>query len=318
MTSLLCVGSWRRHRTGPLPRGRTGIAPGRPLAFVGTLFALSGISGAPTPLPVPSPVLERYDFSPGAGLRRELPWALEEVSGLAVTLDGRLFAHNDERAVVYQIDPETGGVLKAFSAGYRGIPGDFEGIAVARGRFALVTSAGLILELPEGEAGSAVEYHVHRTRLGHFCEIEGLAFDPMEDEFLLPCKVTRARDLRGHLVVISVPLDTMQPYLVPRVFLPLEDLREHGLDPSFHPSAIEVLPDDGTLILAAAREGALVELTSQGRLLAARKLSLEDHPQAEGLTFLPDGTLVLADEGRGRRGRITLYPPVPTPGGGPS
>ena len=315
MRSLLHIGYRKQGGARPVPDGGIGLVRGRRVAFVGALLALSGTPGAP-PQVFPAPVLDRYDFSPGAGLRWELPWALEEISGLAVTPDGRLFAHDDERAVIYQIDPETGEVVKAFSVGYRGLPGDFEGIAVARGRFALVTSSGQIVEFLEGEGGSVVDYRVHSTMLGRFCEIEGLAYDAAADEFLLPCKVTRAWDLRGHLVVISVPLKTMRPYLVPRVFLPLEALREHGLDPSFHPSTIEVLPEDGTLILAAAREGALVELTSQGRLLAARSLSLRDHPQTEGLTFLPDGTLVLADEGRGSRGRLTLYPPVKSPEGG--
>jgi hypothetical protein len=292
----------------------TEAAPGGRVAFVGAFLVLAGASGAPPQLP--SSVLDRYDFSPGAGLRSDLPWALEEVSGLTVTPDGGLFAHNDERAIVFQIDPETGGVVKAFSLGSRGVPGDFEGIAAARGRFAMVTSSGQVFEFVEGEAGSAVDHRVHSTGLGRFCEIEGLAYDPAAEEFLLPCKETRAWDLHGHLVVISVPLESMRPYPVPRVFLPLEALGEHGLEPSFHPSAIEVLPEDGTMILAAAQEEALVELTSQGRLVAVRKLSKRDHPQTEGLTFLPDGTLVLADEGGGGRGRITLYPPMSTPEGG--
>ncbi len=302
-----------RRALPPAVRGR-GHAHGARIALVAAFLSLSANSA--TPHQSPTFVLDRYDLSPGAGLRRELPWVLEEVSGLTVTPDGRLFAHNDEWAAVYQIDPETGGIVKAFMVGSAVVAGDFEGIAAARGGLALVTSSGEILEFPEGAAGSYVPYRVHTTQLGRFCEIEGLAYDPVQEEFLLPCKEPRTREFQGHLVVISVPLETMRPYQVPRVFLPLEALEDHGLEASFHPSTIEVLPGDGTLILAAAREAALVELTSRGRLLAARKLSKRDHPQAEGLAFLPDGTLVLADEGRGGRGRITLYPPVTLPEGG--
>jgi hypothetical protein len=301
-------------RTTRLPRpGIPGRAPSSRVALVGALLALPGL---PSQGDQPgAPVLDRYDFSPGTGLRRDLPMVLQEVSGLAVTPDGRLFGHNDERGAVFQLDPETGGIVKAFLVGSTGVPGDFEGIAVARGGFAMVTSSGDILEFPEGEGGSHVPYRVHATGLGRFCEVEGLAYDPTHDEFLVPCKETRHWDLRGHVVVVSVPLDTMRPYWVPRVFLPLEDLRAHGLEPSFHPSSIEVLPEDGTLILLAAREAAILELTPQGRLVAGRRLSKRDHPQAEGVTFLPDGTLVVADEGGTGRGRITLYPPVKIPEG---
>jgi hypothetical protein len=302
-------------RTPRLPRPWIpGWAPSSRVALMGALLALPGL---PSQGAQPgAPVLDRYDFSPGSGLRRDLPQVLQEVSGLAVTPDGRLFAHNDERGAVFQLDPETGGIVKAFLVGSTGVPGDFEGIAMARGGFAMVASSGDILEFPEGEGGAHVPYRVHATGLGLFCEIEGLAYDPAHDEFLLPCKETRHWDLHGHVVVVSVPLETMRPYWVPRVFLPLESLRDHGLEPSFHPSSIEVLPEDGTLILLAAREAAILELTPQGRLVAGRKLSNRDHPQAEGLTFLPDGTLVLADEGGTGRGRITLYPPVKTPEGG--
>jgi hypothetical protein len=67
------------------------------------------------PVQIPKPLLESYDFSPEAGKTEKLPSVLSEVSGLATTPDGRLFAHDDERAIVYQVDPENGEVIKAFS-----------------------------------------------------------------------------------------------------------------------------------------------------------------------------------------------------------
>ncbi len=153
------------------------------------------------------PILELYDLSPDAGQEAKLPRALEEISGLATTPDGRLFAHDDERAIVYQIDPENGEILKAFSVGTMGIRGDFEGIAVAGERFFLATSAGQIVEFREGAADSSVGYRIHSLGLGNLCELEGLAFDEAAGALLLPCKNPRARNLRGHLVVFSVPLN---------------------------------------------------------------------------------------------------------------
>ena len=41
-------------------------------------------------------------------------------------------------------------------------------------------------------------------------------------------------------------------------------------------------------------------------------------PNGEGLAFLLDGTLVVADEGQGSRGRITRYPPATAGEGGDS
>jgi uncharacterized protein YacL len=42
-------------------------------------------------------------------------------------------------------------------------------------------------------------------------------------------------------------------------------------------------------------------------------LHRKTHPQTEGITFLPDGTLVLADEGQGKKGRLTRYQVRSTP-----
>jgi hypothetical protein len=284
------------------------------LAVFGVLCLLTGAWVFPAQ--IPGPLLELYDLAADAGKEEKLPRVLEEISGLATTPDGRLFAHNDERAIVYQIDQESGEVIKAFSLGVLGISGDFEGIAVAGERFFLATSAGQIVEFREGEAGSSVRYTIHSLGLGSRCEMEGLAFDEAEGALLMPCKTPRARDLEGHLVVFSVPVNSMKPDPMPRIFLPLEELAARGLGDGFHPSAIEVHPQTRSLILVAAREESLLELSPRGEILATKGLKRKDHPQPEGVAFLPDGSLVLADEGQGKRGTITRYLRKAPEGGG--
>ncbi len=294
-----------------LPHGATAPAPpcrlSRRAVLVGSGFLCLLTAAWISPKQMQGPLLKMYDLSSDAGDQEKLPRVLEEISGLATTPDGRLFAHNDERAVVYEIDRESGALIKAFSVGALGTPGDFEGIAIAGERFFLVTSAGQIVEFREGAAGSSVGYRVHSLGLGRRCEIEGLAFDQAEGALLLPCKNPREEALEGHLVVFSVPLTTMRPDQTPRIFLPLEDLAAWGLGDGFHPSAIEVHPGTRSIILVAAREEALVELSHHGEILATKEFKRKDHPQPEGVAFLPDGTFVLADEGQGRRGTITRY-----------
>ena len=212
---------------------------------------------------------------------------------------------------MFELDPGTGEVLKAFSLGTLGLPADFEGIAIAGERFFLLTSGGDLVEFREGEGGSSVGYRVHSLRLQNTCEMEGLAFDEAAGSLLLPCKTPRARNLLGHLVVLSVPLESLAPLPRPRVFLPLSALDDAGLGDEFHPSSIEIHPETRSLILVAAREEALVELAPDGGILAAAELKKRRHPQPEGIAFLPDGTMVLADEGQGGPGRLTRYAPSP-------
>lgn len=273
---------------------------------IGLLILLMG--SGPTPSRGQISVLDAYDFSGDGGHQLRLSKGLEEVSGLAMTPEGRLFAHNDERAIIYELDMESGRILKAFSAGFEGVRGDFEGIALTGQKFFLSTSKGEIVETEEGSPGSAMEYRVHRTDLGERCELEGLAFDPEANTLLLPCKEVRAREMRDHIVVFSVEAGTMKVALVPRIFLPLEELEEMGLKGSFFPSGIEIDPETGNLFLISARSESLLEFSSQGRLLGGRKLRKETHPQPEGITFDPNGALIIADEGQGKRGRLTRYP----------
>ena len=262
-------------------------------------------------------MLDAFDLSKEGGVQTKLPGALREISGLAVLPDGRLLSHQDERAVIYEVDPGTGSILKAFSAGLNGVRGDFEGIAVAGSRIFLSTSSGNLLETVEGEAGSAMQYKTYELGLQRLCEFEGLAYDPRSNSLLLPCKRTRTRELRDHLVVFVVRLDSMEPYHVPQVFVPFEALEALDLKDRFRPSAIEVHPETGRLILVSAQEEAAVELSPEGRLLGGERLHRKTHPQTEGITFLPDGALVLADEGQGKKGRLTRYPVRSTAEEGP-
>ena len=294
--------------------GRARLGPSRfLLALVPVLGILAGAWMYPAQ--ERDPELVRYDLSSDGGQAENLHRALQEVSGLATSSDGRLFAHHDERATVYQIDPESGEILNAFSAGFMGLPGDFEGLAIADDRFFLITSDGQLVEFKEGADGTSVGYQVYNTGLGSRCELEGLAFDPTEEELLLPCKTPRDPVLEGYIVVFVVPLATMKPAVLPRIFSPLEELKAKDMKDDFHPSALEVHPETGSIFLVAAQEEAILEFTPQGRLLAAKELKKKDHPQPEGLAFLPDGSLVLADEGQGSRGQITRYPREEAVGG---
>jgi uncharacterized protein YjiK len=253
--------------------------------------------------------LARFDLRAGTALTHELPAALNEVSGLATTADGRLFAHGDERAVVYQLEPRSGRVVKHFLLGRNGVRGDFEGIAIAGERFFLVDSQGVLYEFREGNYGEVVAYRRTPTGVGDRCEVEGLAHDARTNALLLACKTVRSAASRGHIVVLAYSLARQRLEPTPRLRLPLAALRDFGLQPSFHPSSIEVHPS-GSLLLVAARDEAILEVTREGRIVVARRLDRRRHPQPEGLALLRDGSLVIADEAQsGRRASLSVYPP---------
>ena len=48
------------------------------------------------------------------------------------------------------------------------------------------------------------------------------------------------------------------------------------------------------------------EVSPEGKILDAKLFDSKKHKQPEGITFLDDGSLILADEGKGGKGFITI------------
>ncbi len=253
--------------------------------------------------------LDRYELGePSAQWR--LPRRLREISGLAISPAGRLFAHDDERAVVYEIDFKEGKLLKAWALGDGAARGDFEGIAVARGRVWLVTSDGTLFEGPEGADDERVLFNTYGTGVGRNCEVEGLAYEPNDETLLLVCKTPRVDELRHAVGIYRWSLDERR-LVGPMIRIPLADLTEPVDGDDFSPSGIERDPQTGNYVIVAARQELIAEVTPSGTVVAVKELSRRDHRQPEGIAFSSDLTLFIADEGAGRRARLTLYAPRP-------
>ncbi len=251
--------------------------------------------------------LAHYGLERGEGRQVRLPRALNEISGLVVHGD-RVYAHNDERGVVYAIDPASGATEVAFAPGDRGLRGDFEGLAVAGDRMFLITSDGVLVAFRMRVGGEGIPYETYDGLAARNCEVEGLEYDEVTRSLLLACKSTRGRALDDRLVVFAWSLERRQADPEPRWAVTLDELARVGGGRRLHPSGLAIHPLSGTLFIVAGRQKLIVEMARSGRILGARALPGRDHAQPEGIAFLPDGTLLIADEGAGGRGTLTSYP----------
>ena len=251
--------------------------------------------------------LDSYDLErPARHLK--LPKRLREISGLAMLPGNRLLAHDDERGVVVEIGYPDGSIEKAFALGDRGVVADdFEGIAAAEGRLYLVTSSGRLYEFGEGADGARVLYKRFETGLGRDYELEGLAYDPEQRVLLLVTKNPRKRKLEGLIAIYRWSVDTRQLAGDGHILLEASALARRIDKKRFQPSGIERHPVSGNYFLVAARQHAVAEITPQGQVLAVAELASGRHPQAEGISFASDNTLVIADEGAGKRARLSFY-----------
>ena len=254
--------------------------------------------------------LKSYTLNEETATHWKLPEHLEEISGLAMTRDDRLLAHNDERGIIFEINYQNGSIAKAFQMTDMKNPvaSDFEGIATIDDQIYLVTSSGRLYECREGTAGESVLFNVYTTGVGRDCEIEGLAYAENQRTLLLMCKDARSADMEGKLAVYHWSIDEKQLKKDAHTVIPVDEFSQHIKGKKFQPSGIERHPVSGNYFIVAARQGAIAEITPGGKVIAVREFPAQWHRQAEGITFAADGTLIIADEGAGKRARLTLYP----------
>lgn len=237
-----------------------------------------------------------------------LPDRLKEISGLALSPDGRLFAVTDEAAVVFEINYTDGKLIRAFALEGPPVPGDFEGIAWLNGRIYLTTSDGILYSSPEPTEGERAEATRTDTGLGERCEIEGLADDADTGRLFFVCKDGLQGSKLANLQIFVWSVADQR--VTGTITRPLADIQRALGMKSFHPSGIVLDSASDSFLIVAARQRALVELGTDGRLISARRFSDPGrHRQAEGIELTSSGKLLIADEGADGKARLAVYEP---------
>jgi uncharacterized protein YjiK len=265
------------------------------------LLLLLAMSGGP-----PAGLLERCHFAERPDRQVLLPRELNEISGLTFTADGRLIAHDDEQAVLRELDPATGQIRRRWALA--GIPkGDFEGIAAVSGLLFLLTSDGVLYQSSDQPA-RAVPFRVIRTGLGSACEFEGLGAEPAQESLLLACKLPHEKTPNAAVIVYRWSVATQRLAKPARLTLPRGEYRRAGgVGDWFAASGIDRDSTSGNYLLVSARDAAVLELTPAGGLMGMKRLHRKLHRQAEGIAVGPSGDLYISDEAAGRRALLSLY-----------
>lgn len=272
------------------------------------MLALAACAQPQAEQAAPAPPGSLFAAAPAQQWR--LPQRLAEISGLAVHPDGRVFTHDDETGVIYQIDVTEGRLIKNFALGDPIELGDFEGLSISpEGVFYLITSRGLIYRFEEGADGAHVAFETIDTGMHRVCEIEGLAYFAPEESLILACKRMNARPMRDSVRLYSWRPDAPQNPAQEWLALPAADLAARAGVEQFRPSSVEIDPVSGRILLLSGNDGAFAELSREGEILAARALS--GHAQAEGVTVAPDGTLIVSDEAAGGQAMLSRYARAP-------
>ena len=246
------------------------------------------------------------DSNSGAIARWVLPQELREISGLALTKDGRVLTHGDEFGTVWEIDYRKGILVKQFALGDRPVKGDFEGITIAHDVVYMLASNGKLYEFKEGANGEHVAFKIHDTGLKPECEFEGVAFDSAIDALVLACKHVHDKQIKNAIVIYRWALAGDSTSRLTRMIVPVDSALTANGWGKLNPSDITIDPLTGNYVLVASLQQALVSITPAGTVVFARKLP-PVHTQPEGVAITKDGLLLVSDEGGRGLGTITVY-----------
>jgi uncharacterized protein YjiK len=234
-----------------------------------------------------------------------MPTELREISGLALTPDGRLLAHDDEIGKVYEIDPRRGFIIKSFLVG-KGLHGDFEGITLAGPDIYLLASNGNLFRFREGDNGTIVPYQKLDLHLKKACEFEGVAYQADSAWLVLPCKTVHTKDLKDDMVIYRWKIGTNDSSGISMLTVPQSEAIGSNKWKVFRPSDITIDPVTGDYVIISSIDKGLLVMTPDGEVLRSEALPGKHH-QAEGVAITKDSVLIISDEATTKPAAITLY-----------
>lgn len=304
------------------------VSDGRSMPFFYRAFslvvALLGASCEPAPVPQPAVplVAAPYAFdAPTAAFI--LPSVLGEVSGLAVLDERHLGAVQDEDGDLYVIDVDSARIVSVHDFGKKG---DYEGIERLGDRVYVLRSDGRLFEIADWHVDEA-DADGFDSGLHGRCDAEGLA--AQGTQLLIACKESAGKGRQGERAIFAFDptariLQAQPAYTVHadsfgvrgesavdervrELVRPLADIN------AFKPAALAVHPMTEQLYIVSSVRKLIVVLETDGTLSAVWPLPEHLFRQPEGLAFLADGTLFIANEASGGDPTLLRFSYRPAP-----
>lgn len=249
---------------------------------------------------------------------------LVEISGLSLSNDPRyLLAVNDEEGKVFFIDKKTGEIEKDEKFGKSG---DYEGVEMVGDMLYAVRNSGTIVAV-ENLGKEDKKDESYNTALDPDNDVEGLCFDSATNRLLLACKgeAGKGGEFRLKRAVYGFDLEKKELVEDPVFIIDREEIRifaeklgkkvpklieilaPDSSSSSFAPSGIAIHPITKDIYLISSVGKVLVILNPDGKIVHLERLDSTLFRQPEGICFEADGTMYIASEGKGGKGRLFRF-----------
>ncbi len=259
----------------------------------------------------------------------KMPDKLEEISGLTIgPKDKFLYTVQDEKGNIYKIDITSGEVTEKIDFGK---DGDYEGLAYHQNTIYVTKSNGTIYQVKDPD-GEDPDVSTFKTDLKGKNDVEGLCYQAESNSLLIACKgiptmgeTTEEAANRKSVYRFDLKTKKMIPEPVYKISLEkvqqfLKEAKHHSEFQNFQsyliqdkfkfsPSGIAIHPRSKEIYVLSSSKKMLLIMNAAGKIQYLAKLDKKAHRQPEGITFGKDGTLYIANEGKGGHGRIYVYKP---------
>jgi len=236
-----------------------------------------------------------------------LPKELEEVSGLSDFDESHVACVQDEKGIIYILDLATGKISNQFEFES---DDDFEGITFVNPSFYVLRSDGRITHIPDYRDP---EEHRNIKEKIPTKDNEGLCYDAANNRLLIAGKSRPNKDSKldkEDRLFYQFDLKTSKFDSDPLFKLSVDEVtlaaKEAGIQVpvdrsinqiNFRPSSIAIHPETRQIYILSAADFLLVVCNPKGELLSVERLEPKRFPKAESITFMPNSTMVIANEG---------------------
>ncbi|MGB1206820.1 MAG: SdiA-regulated domain-containing protein [Chitinophagales bacterium] len=232
---------------------------------------------------------------------------LLEISGLSYFGKGRLAAINDEEALVYIIDGETGKIIDKVDFGKKR---DYEGIAIAENNIYVIEGKGVIYKINKSEYNKKVQKY--RLPFSVKNDMESLCYYAKKNILLTACKEQTGYKTHEKSWRYIYSFDLSKEKILKDIFLKISeqeigDFLGQNMIGKFKPSGIAVSPIDNNIYIVSSVGKALAIYSENLKFKAAFRLPRHLFAQPEGITFDEKGNLYISNEGRKERGNILVF-----------
>lgn len=263
-----------------------------------------------------------YDFSKPI-VNDVLPTSLQEISGLAIIDSTTIACIQDENGILFLYDLKKHKLTKQFTFG---LNGDYEGITRVGKLLYILRSDGVLFELKDYST-KKLSVKTYATRVPAFNN-EGLCYDSIHNRLLIGAKGKINKDpLNKDLRCIyefnltSKTLNQKPVFnfntLDVNLFAKMNDIKlqkrqtkngkivEIGL--KLNTSEIAIHPITKQLYVLSATDHCLFIFNLNGNLEHIEKLNPILFNKAEGLSFYPNGDVLISNEGQAHQPTLLKF-----------